>query len=384
MREKKIYSILVLLLILIFNYCTDKSPVEPVEEKPVFETQQISGAVNLPENVSIKNPDLKVYSPLKTENIKENGSFSVKSIINEKPQIILIANSSGDPLLLSPILPGQKSDIEISVRSTAKSLILMNPIFIFTSNEQRIKLLNSLDNNPKFEKLVTDLTTLLVEDTRNTLNYDQHPRIYEQVIDISFEILKNSNFNYNESESGGKSPLAENPYIKDAPGDKVLFYNPNTVYFAAEIYPSGVDEPKDVILLDAKNSLVSFKFGWPPIYYTDPTETEYELGNGTFKIQMTKGFDINVRSVSEFFDWNHGHGKATLANFGKFVVLTADLIIGYAPTTPITELRLDLTQSVYVLNKIKRDIADGDPLALMGDFAQLILETFEKMFVLTN
>lgn len=126
------------------------------------------------------------------------------------------------------------------------------------------------ENHPDFHRLVEDLETLLQVDPNRILDYDNHPRIYEQAVEIGFDILKSFGGTTLQKSTGS---AADTPWVKDAPGDNVIFVNPNTVYFGASVYSSGAPNPDDIFILDAKESLVNFKFGWPPVYLTSPTET---------------------------------------------------------------------------------------------------------------
>ena len=208
------------------------------------------------------------------------------------------------------------------------------------------------------------------------LDHSIHPTIFQEAAQIAKGILQNSK----SSSLHVKSPkqTLENPWVEDAPGDDVVFKNPKTVYFGADIYPSGSQTRKDLIVLDAKSSLISLQFGWPPIIITQPTETTYKLGDGSYNVTMTKGFDFS-QPISSFFDLNTVHGKATLCNTAKTFLLAMDLLIGYYPTVPVTNLRLDLTQSAYILEKMGIDFAQKDNIALFKDFLDLMLANSDQI-----
>jgi len=361
-----------LCLLFALNDCSKKTPTEPSPPPPPpFETSHFEGSVSLPPDARIRVNQLQILSPIEKSSVDPSGNFTLNGIDTEKPQIIIALSSSGNPLLLAFVLPNERENIEISATSTAKALVLSNPIFLFTSASQREQILQGLNQRADFQDLVEDISRLLISDPERTLDYTAHPRIYEQAASIAIGLLK-------EHGSWGfsKPPLQENPWVEDAPEDTVVFFNPKSVHFSVGIYPSGWENPKDTFLLDAKSSLVSYQFGWPPVYWTPPTRTPYKLGDGTFTARLTKGFDFS--DISNF-TWDDLNGKASQANIAKGVLLMVDLLIGFAPTVPITQLRLTGNETMYMLTQMAIDMEQGDAFGLIGHFAQLILTNVDQI-----
>ena len=372
MKKNILVSYLVVCAILLSIGCKKKDDATPEPDpqiNPPIPTQSIAGAISLPAGCPLSATQLKIYTPLSSASISSSKTFEVKSITNQKPQIITLTNPAGKPVMLCPVLPGQSTGVQIDAISTAKALVLMNPFFVYTDNEQRLTILDAMVQYPAFSSLVENITTLLKEDPDNTLDYSIHPKLFEQAAQLTINLLE-------DLEKTGSIPNSVTsgnvPWVEDASGEDVVFFNPAFVIFGTEIHPNGVTTPLDVFALDARSALVSLRFGWPPVYITQPTETLYKLGNGNFQILMTKGFDFSVMPLSQFFNLNTGHGIATLYNTGKIVLITVDLLIGYAPTVAVTNLHLNLTASTYAIGEMGIDFAKGDALGVFKGFIKLM------------
>jgi len=137
------------------------------------------GTLTLPESSGISENQIKVFSSLSSTNVNSDGTYELSSLQNDKPQIILATNSNNNPILLGFALVGQNKTSQINVTTTAKALVLLNPAFIYTSNEQRLSILSALDNYPDFNKLVEDITTLVQFDVNNTLDHTIHQDKYK-------------------------------------------------------------------------------------------------------------------------------------------------------------------------------------------------------------
>jgi uncharacterized protein (TIGR02145 family) len=363
--------ILILVIIPLLPEGCKKTTQEEIPPSTIIPTQTVSGTLTLPESSTIELNQIKVYSPTSSTNISCNGTFQLASIENDKPQIILATNNNNKPILLGYVLSGLKNSAQINVTTTAKALVMLNPAFIYTNNEQRLAILNSLDNNTDFKKLVQDITTLVQLNADDVLDHSVHPTIYREAAEIAKEFLQGSKSDIFKNES--LIQTQENPWVEDASGPNIIFKNPKTIYYSAEIKYSENLTRKGLLALDAKSSLVSIQFTWPPKIFTQPTETKYSLGDGSFNVTITKGVDFSVVPITKLFDLNTANGQATFYNTAKAFLLTMDLIIGYYPTIPVTSLHLDLAQSSYYIEQMAFDFADNDYISIFKDFLDLML-----------
>ncbi len=370
MRYKKLITVILILLV---ASCGKKHPTEP--DQPNIPSTPITGSVSLPTNCPLIKSDFQILTAAKAAKVSEQGQFQSSVIEAKKTQIVGVTNKSENLILLGCHNPGQ-IQLEISAKSTAKALVLMMPMFFLTSLEQRLEILSQLEIRDDFLTLVSYIENVLVNDPENSLNYAAHPLIYQQAATVAVSLLKDY--------AGGLSlakrvtPL-ENPWIEDGPGSKIVFQNPKCVYYASSIKRSDDNKQIELLVIDAKSSLWSYQFAWPPVYWTPPvaTSTENELGDGNFNIYLTKGFDFE--NLSSFFEWNSPDGRASLYNIGKGILFVVDVIIGDVPTAPITRLRLSATETAYYLMKMGKAAGEGDLLEFFENFITLMAENVDQI-----
>lgn len=332
----------------------------------------ITGNIKLPANTRFTSTEeFKVISAVNSKNTQQGVNFELDAIDSENHQVVFVNSESGNPILLSTYAPDSNEN-EISIKTTALSLVLMNPIFMGTSKLQRDEVLAKAESNPRFYNLVDDIETLLESDPENVLNYERHPSIYVDAAKIALDILKNSK-QYKRSQI-----ISEDvPWIEDVPNNEdIMFYNPKTIYYGVSIAKKNSSDASDVLALSAKSSLWSYEFGLPPVVWTEPTTTEYELGNGDFEIEVVKGFDF---SDNTYLNWNTANGKATMSNIGKSIVQIFDLVAGFDlfPSGSLAELIYDSKRNFEISYDMGTHIAEKKPLKVFGDFLGLIVENKE-------
>ena len=339
---------------------------------PGIETREVSGKVTLPVGSPIQLEELNILSPLDRRNVQEDGEFSVKTPVPEKQQLLIIT-SSPNPVLLTYVEPEAQYDIEFSAPSTAKALIMMNPLFFLTSVDQRTEIMSKVEENLHFPELVSQIEDLLVIDPENVLNYEEHPEIYKKAAQIAIDVLK-------EFEEVGLKALQtseeDKPWIEDIPGDKIQFMNPKCIYYAGAVYPTGSSSWTDICNVEAKLKLWSYRWGWPPVYLVKPTPTDYNLGDNGFSIQMTKGF-VNFSDTLSFFDTNSPTGRANLYNAGKVIWLTMDLIGGIP--VPFSFGSLHLTIDPLRLAKLAVAYNTGDTIEVTVQFIRIMCDNVDNI-----
>ncbi len=339
-------------------------------------TGTITGSVRLPANSPLDPSSIEILSPSSGTRVNVDGSYSVPSPSLDNPTVIVAVGAQGTPILVATSAPGQQATVEVSAQSTAQSLVMMSPLCILTSGDQRVAVLGAATQSSKFASLVQNIESLLATDPQNTLSYALHPRIYEQANEITADILKGAAY------YGLLKPsdlLAEVPTIEDAPGDTVTFVNPAPVYFSAEIWKSGDTTPSDIPLVETDPSGITFGVGWPPVYETQPTRTDYSLGDGSFQIRMTRGFDPS-QPADQYFNTAHAAGKATLANMALFCLLTTDLVTGFVPenVSPLS-LVLNSSKTSPLLPRLNDNLSRGDALGVLTSLTNIMLANSDEI-----
>ena len=342
-------KILILLSFFLFIFvladCDKNNPTEPDENEPV-ETTKIVGQVTLPGNSPLIGKTLSVLSPLAQKQMETGGGFEVSTAKADKHQLLMAMSSSGNPVLLSYPDPDSQASVSLSATSTAIALVMINPFFMKTTADQRREIINKVNQHQDFPILVTHIQNLLVNDPDNTLDYLKHPRIYEEAVRIGIDILKEfgSNpqvLNKPEAPANFLDIMSGNPYVENAGADSIAFLNPNCIYYGAGIFESDNSTRKATVLLDAKSSLWSYRLGWPPVFWTPATRSPYKLGNGSFELKLTKGYDFSS-GIGELFNWNTPNGRASLCNTGKGVLIIVDLVVSYSFTPSFQSLHLTI------------------------------------------
>jgi hypothetical protein len=337
----------------------------------------ITGAIRLPANSPLDPSSIEVLSPSSSGTVNPDGSYSVPSPTLGNPTVVVAVGSQGTPILVATSPPGTQATLEISATSTAQSLVMMSPLCILTSGAQRTAVLGAATQNAQFASLVQNIESLLATDPQNTLSYALHPRIYEQANEITADILKSAAYYGLLKPSDA---LLESPTIEDASGDSIAFVNSAPVYFGAEIWKPGDTTPSDIPLIDTDPTGITFTVGYPPTYQVQSTKTNYNLGDGSFEIRMTRGFDPG-QSADQFFNTAHATGKASLANMALFCYLTTDLVTGYVPTTEVNPLSLVLNSSKTspFLPRLNQDLSKGDALAVLTSLTSIMLANSDEV-----
>jgi hypothetical protein len=356
-----------------------KKKVKEKKEEIAPGKEKVSGQVNLPLGSPLQPQNLTILSSTEEKLVQKTGAFDVITDIPEKHQLFIVRSSAGNPVLLTYRLPESKSDIDISARSTAKAIVMMNPFFFLTSKDQRKDIINKIETNTNFEELVSEIESLLINDPERTLDYNSHPEIYKKAVRIAIDVLKS--YGAGSVEEGAKVLQRdhvikeETVWIGDVPGADIKFINPKCIHYGVGIYISGEGEYKDVTSADAKESLWSYQLGWPPIYRTPPTESEYTLGDGSFGIYLTKGFDFS--DLVSVVNWNMPNGRATISNIGKGIVLIADLVIGISIPVKFKNLYLSISpiKAAEMVDAIKK----RDTWKFMRTLLGIILENVDNI-----
>ncbi|HEX9917282.1 MAG TPA: DUF5050 domain-containing protein [candidate division Zixibacteria bacterium] len=313
----------------LFGGCSKKttSPTTPGEIT-------VTGKVDLPSGASIEPESLVVLSPVNSDAIGSDSSFSANLPPNTAIGVMCITDKNDDPLLLgyiftsgfNPTFPKVKSAyktniisnsgeaVTINSQTTALSLIMLSPLLIGSSPEQRNEFAQRAVDHQDFPSLVSDIDNMIVNNPENYLtDSTKSPQIFQKAASISLDVLRSFE---QESLMKAQKTLRANPSIEDAAGTKVNFINPYYIFYGTGIYDYSTSDEIDVFVQSPR------KLFWGTIPYLGPDgKTEYDLGNGDFNIQIYKGF--------HWFPLNLSDPKciATWYNTGQGLLNILDLIV---------------------------------------------------------
>lgn len=364
-----------LLLILSINSCEQRKHTNPLDPDYEGTTQATmnkenrTGTLKLIPGSLLKATDLKVVTFSNTSDLEANGQFSVQANEAEKYQILFINGKvSKRPVYMGLYNPVTKK-VMANDTSTALSLVLFNPYLVYTTQAQRTQYLEAVKKSSKFTELLNLLKDAHSNNANMVLDYDTNPIIYQIICQLMKEALASLNINGTPIPPIATDP----PTIKDTPGADIIFVNPRQIYYAAGI-DAGGNKLKEVVSVNRKPTILSYEWGWPPVIKTTSEETNYSLGDGNFRIYLTKGGDF-----TKINQWNDPEGRATILNTGQMIVYLMELIIGNLPTPNFTNLSDYLEISPADAYKLTAAINQQDPEGFLIHFFNLLNHNSEDI-----
>jgi len=281
------------------------------------------GTLSVPPEANIAPDELQVITFAEGQDMKADGSFRVKANVANTFQLLMFTKkSTGAPIFIGIYDPTEKS-VMADLTSTALALTLFNPYLILSDQTNRAAYLNAVKLQEKFAELKTALRNAYSENPDAALDFEKNPVIMQlavQAMQQAMESLGNGGANkmFKENEAQELEP----PYIQDVAGAGINFVNPRFVWYAAGIYPNDGDL-KEVVTVQRKERILEFNWGWPPVVNGEPAQTPYNLGDGSFRIYMTRGLNF-----AKFTQWDDPEGRATICNSAQLVVYLMELVIG--------------------------------------------------------
>ena len=165
------------------------------------------------------------------------------------------------------------------------------------------------------------------------------------------------------------------PYLEDVAGNAINFVNPQPIWYAAGIYPGG-NNLNGVVTIN-QQTISSFDWGWPPTITANPSKTNYNLGNGGFKLYITKGADFSKLNL-----WNDPVGRATTCNSAQAVIYLMDLIIGnnnYFTQAMMSSFAQYFQLSADQAFMLSQAIGSHDIETFIIQFSDNVINNFDKV-----
>lgn len=348
---KRLFTFAILLMVMLaFVGCTSSSNGDDddngTDPPDGLQTQSVQGALDLPAGSPLDPGSMQINSPLGQGSVGSDKGFTVNAPVATNYQLMMAIAQGGKAAMLGLLQPGTSSgSFGISANSTSKSLILMSPVFGRASSSDKAQILNELTGRSDVAQLEGFVKDLLVNDPEGTLDYTKHPRIFEEASKIAIDYLKSKGTNT------GDDPANKKPAIEDVGGSGIKFSNPGAVFYAAGVYESGSTTPKSIKLIESDATKSSYVMGWPPRLATQDTKTDFDLGDGTFDVKVTRGFDFT--EGSGIVNTSTAEGLATVANIGKAIVDMTESVTGYKFDVDLNNL------SLYVSGSQATKLSDG-------------------------
>lgn len=380
---KKLINLLgVLILLSTFMGClndteenSEPKVIVEKEEKVkeiTMEKEERVGELTISEDLNLNIEDLQVITFADKKSLDKDGKFSVEANEANNHQILMISDEkSENPVLLGLYNPELK-ELVVNVESTILSLALLNPYMMTSTKEERDRYLEILRNSNDFQEIIIYLEGLYKESPSEALNYEANPVLYQKITQLSLSSLKELETLKQTNElSLVKREFSEetNPYIMNTTGTSIKIMNPRHVYYACGVYPNdkGLREIVDV---KRKTQLVNFNLGT----FTSPAETEYNLGNGYYRLKIAKGLDF-----SAMMNINDPVGRATLYNTAQSILYLVELMIGQEAETDIESLVQFLTFTLGQSSELESALSKGNAAEFTMTFLDIIIENSEQI-----
>lgn len=373
MKFNKLFlSIIGIVVALLISFsCSKEDDNGPSDNgEPTMLTETRSGSVKINPEATLNEDDLNVTSFAESTIVEGNGDFSVQANEAEKYQLLFFnSKTTNNPVYIGLYDPLSDKMIANDT-STALSLTLFNPYLTFTNQSQRQEYIQAVKQNSKFPQLLSRLNEAYQTNASTALNYDENPAIYQLSVQIMKETMETLG---SKGGKKAKGPKGDPPYIEDESGENITFINPRHTWYAAGIYPNegALD---DVATLQRKQTILSSNWGFPPVIQTEPTETSYSLGDGSFKIDIAKGLDF-----SKIGQWNDPEGRATIYNTGQSLLYITELVIGHIPQVNFAELPNHFHISEQQVIKLSNDIAQQNVEGFLIHFTGLMADNSEEI-----
>lgn len=350
--------------ILLLGCGDDENPLATPEPIPTMQKEIRTGVLDLSTS-NLEPKDLKVLTFAAEADLDEEGNFAVNAPEADKLQLLFFNSRATDNPIYIGLYDPLTQETEANERSTALALTLINPYMVSSTAEDRQAYIETVLQNPRFEKLVSLLQDAYQTDPTTALDYDSNPIVYQEVVQLMQETV--------ESLIVPAAPAApaflsgDPPYIEDADGNDIVFINPRYVFYSAGVYSNAGNRLKDIVSIDRKEK--KFRWGLKPV--VPPQETTYSLGDGDFHLYLTRGFDF--KDPQSLLNIKDPDGLATVLNLGQSFLYIIDLAIGKLPVPPITDLPRHLKISWEDTSSLSNSLADGNMIDVFMAFCDLLV-----------
>ena len=255
--------------------------------------------------------------------------------------------------------------IRTNPTTTALSLLMMNPLLIEASDEDKVRIAEAALNSPLLDDLAWNLQENAIKDSYQDRR-GSHAYTTSN-LELSCKVL-------GEIIKSARPKLAdkEPPFVRIDRTDEVSLVNTQHIYYGA--FTKGGDLTSSLTLLP-RDGIFDYSFIPPGVRWADNTETRLHLPIGRFSTNITKGFELE-----EILEDPFGHSaQATYFNVGSAIRRIVRLAVDIPSEGDVSEFPNDELNSG--LAEIVRAVNEGDALRVFGASANLLVDNPEEAFV---
>lgn len=382
---------------MLFLFLVACSPVSPdsdpgKEDLPPIATELVSGTLFVPAGATLSVDDLMVETLAGSTGIEADGTYSVEVVAEQERQLQFISSRSTDNVVLIGFYDGQTGELRADVESTALALLRLNPLMIAVPDSRLDEFTDAAVTTQAFRQLVDSLEAAYARDAEVALDEFENPDTFR----LALEALIETFVLLQDGEAGAATietaSLNVAPFIENiAGGPRIRFVNPRHAFYAAGIEPLGDTGGSSVsVLLERKEKIaqgLEFSFNWPPVVIvSDPAETTYNLGDGYYRIELTKGDFRRAVDVPALVaalrapTTSEPEALATLHNMAALLEFLFDLIGGsevFKETLLVWPEYLELSAAhIYSLTSA---VGTSDWLGIIEALATIATDNTERL-----
>ena len=164
-------------------------PLAEDQEETKVEELSLGGKVVLPEGTAFSPADLALLSNTSEASSSATGDFQLSAVHDEGARTMLLAvNGDRNPVLMA-IAESSTADLEPSVASTARALVLYDPAFLSLPRAAYAAAAERLESDPRLSELQSTLSEVLRSDAVAPLDADAHPQVYDLAAEMAADLL---------------------------------------------------------------------------------------------------------------------------------------------------------------------------------------------------
>ena len=216
-------------------------------------------------------------------------TFSVEVAKVNNYQTVLFSSSDYEHLLLMGLYDPEKDAVIANDTTTALALCMLNPLLIHAGYEELTDYFEALKESEGLGLILDHIANVHQTEPNILFDRELNPQLFELAYQASEEIMEHLADDgklLNDNADNGM------PAIDDADGVAISFVNPDHLWYGVAIYTIIEDTLKDLTQVRPAIGL-EYAWGWPPSVEYREQATNYDLGNGYFRIELNSGYDLN-------------------------------------------------------------------------------------------
>jgi len=342
---------------------------------------EITGAIDSTLSDVLDYDEITVYVPGAQSSVDENGAFTVNFMEDESDTLqtaVLVIMQGNVPVLFSYAFSDPEenplgSDQTLGAQSTALALVMMNPLFMGATSEEKASIAEMAVNDASFSELVDGITTGLAEDALTFLdNNSDYDHLYDTATDIAITVFNNITTAQGKTSKPSLRTGSE-PYIEAAGSGQLRFTNPQNIYFGVGIYDYDTGASVDRFLLN------QCQLSWWCHVAIDKT---INLAEGDYIFDIYKGYNFDILQTTDVLSPTHPSGLGTLSNTARLILNVLEVAGTDLVDNDKFNKLVDNINRLSGLNSIGQAMIDGDVAEFFAQSITFLDDNLEFLILL--